>query len=409
MVIKSEKECDNLNQFPKFLHEPLRHYFEKRIQNTWNGSHILKGKTPQKHSHMFASNDYLNISKHPQLIQAQTDALSRYGNGQMQSAVFLSDLTALQQTCEAQFCEFLNYPSLLLTQSGWSANVGLIQALAKRHLPVYLDFYTHMSFWAGAKSANANPIPFRHNDPESLINRIEKFGAGIIAVDSIYSTYGSISPLRDYVAIAKHYGCLLIVDESHSLGTHGPEGRGLVAAEGLSGDVDIITASLAKAFCGRAGLIATKPTLIEYIRYSSLPAIFSSSLGPHDYIGFSASLDIIKQENWRRIALHQNAETLRRGLNALGFHLYGSTSQIIPILCGAEQFTIQLRDYLEQRDIFGAVFCAPATPKNKSLIRLSINTDHTQDALDSVLNSLSDAKSCFPNLSCLIEQQCLGI
>ncbi|MCL5272563.1 MAG: aminotransferase class I/II-fold pyridoxal phosphate-dependent enzyme, partial [Gammaproteobacteria bacterium] len=245
-----------------------------------------------------------------------------------------------------------------------------------------------MSFWAGVKAAGAKTIPFQHNSIDSLRKRLVRHGPGIIAIDSIYSTTGSISPLQEYVQIAKQYNCLLIVDESHSLGTYGQHGRGLVAELGLSGQVDVITASLAKAFSGRGGLITGKKRLIEFVRYSSLPAIFSSALVPHDLAGFSSALAIITDEEWRREKLHANASFLRESLTRQGFDIGNSNSPIIPIMTGNEANTIWLRNELEKEDIFGAVFCSPATPKNKTLIRLSINTNHEKKDLIRVVDCL---------------------
>lgn len=394
--------------YPCFIKKAIEKYFNDRVQHSWQGGHILKGKTPSPNSIIFSSNDYLHISKHPHLINAQVAAMQQFGNGQMQSAVFLSDNSLLLDNCEQQFSSFLNYPSSLLTQSGWCANVGLIQALATRDVPVYLDFYTHMSFWAGVKAAGAKPIPFQHNGIESLRKRIERYGPGIIAVDSIYSTTGTISPLIEYTKLAKRYECLLIVDESHSLGTHGPQGRGLVAEHGLTDQVDVITASLAKAFSGRGGLIAGKKELIEYLRYSSLPAIFSSALVPHDLAGFSASLEIISNEDWRRKKLHRNADYLRESLLNLGIDFGMSKSQIIPLISGTEANTLWLRNELEKADVFGAVFCAPATPKNKTLIRISIGSNHNEQDLSRLINCLCKLAKKNPDLPLFKKSTCLN-
>lgn len=373
---------------PWFITEAMHLYFDARVQKSWQGHHILCGKTPNERALIASSNDYLAISQHPALIEAQTEALCHYGNGLMQSPVFLSDNSLLKST-EKAFAQFLHYPAAILSQSGWCANIGLIQALAKRDLPVYLDFYTHMSFWEGAKSAGAKIIPFQHNCTDSLRKRLERFGSGIIAVDSIYSTTGDISPLEDYVQLAKTYNCLLVVDESHSLGTHGPQGSGLVRALKLGDDVDIITASLAKAISGRGGLIAASPALIELIRYTALPTIFSSSLLPQDLAGFKAALNIIDQEEWRRVKLHDNSQFLRQALTDAGLNLYGSNSQIIPLVAGSERNTIWLRDQLEHANIHASVFCSPATPKNGALIRLSINANHDKSALSKIVECLS--------------------
>ncbi|CDZ77923.1 CAI-1 autoinducer synthase [Legionella massiliensis] len=381
------KEIQTRDNFPKFLNKPLGQYFEARLEQSSQGKHLLKGKKPSPDALILSSNDYLHISRHPQLINAQIEAMKQYGNGQMQSPVFLTDGSMLS-ACEEQFARFVNYPATLLAQSGWCANIGLIQALASRDLPVYLDFYAHMSFWEGIKAANAKPIPFQHNSVQSLRKRLERYGSGIIAVDSIYSTTGTLSPLREYVQLAREFDCLIIVDESHSLGTHGPQGKGLVADLGLTGQVDIITASLAKAISGRGGLIAANYNLIELIRYTALPTIFSSALVPHDLAGFSASLSIISNEEWRRQKLHENARFIRNNIKQLGMNLGSSNSQIIPLFTGNETNTIWLRNQLEKANIHGAVFCSPATPKDKALIRLSISTHFQENDLTRIINCL---------------------
>src|SRR5690606_21887024 len=136
-------------------------------------------------------------------------------------------------------------------------------------------------------------------------------------------------------------------------GTHGSQGKGMVAKLGLSSQIDIITASLAKALSGRGGIITGDRQLIEYIRYSSLPSIFSSALMPHDLAGFSASLEIITQEEWRRAKLQTNADFLREALSCEGINIGGSNSQIVPLVTGSEANTLWLRDELEKEDLFG--------------------------------------------------------
>ena len=395
---QTKRSATNITKLPAFVNDAMQYYFEERVNNAWQGGHILKGQKPAANALILSNNDYLNISNHPSILNAQWQAMQEFGNGQMKSPVFLSD-DSLFSACEQQFAEFVKYPATLLTQSGWSANIGLIQALAKRDLPVYLDFYTHMSFWEGVKAARAKPIPFQHNSALSLRRRLASHGAGIIAVDSIYSTTGTVSPLADYVQLAQEFGCLLIVDESHSLGTHGPKGSGLVAELGLSKQVPIITASLAKALSGRGGLIAANAKLIELIRFTALPIIFSSAITPRDLAGFLASLAIISNEGWRREKLHSNATYLRNELLACGFNLFGSNSQIIPLFAGSEANTIWLRSELERTNIHGAVFCAPATPKNKTLIPLSINTNHQRDQLTTIVDRLKTLSREKPDLA----------
>lgn len=374
---------------PDFLQAQLEYYFVQRVQNTWDGGHILHGKTPGKAAVFFSSNDYLSISQHPRLLEAQIRALQEYGNGQMQSSVFLNETSNLLAASEAEIARHLELEACLLTQSGWCANTGVIQSMAQRQLPVYLDFHAHMSFWEGVKSANAKAIPCQHNRPEAMEKRIQTYGPGIIAVDAIYSTTGAICPLADYVRLARDYDCLLIVDESHSLGLYGDHGTGLVQSTGLAHGVHLVTASLAKTLSGRGGFIAGSQKLIEFIRYNTFPTIFSSALLPHDLAGFNAALSIVQEEQWRREKLAANSQWLRQALREMGCNLFDSQSQIIPLLCGSERNAIWLRDQLEEHQLFGAVFCAPATPKNKTLIRISVNTSHQAEQLQQLADCLA--------------------
>ena len=156
-------------------------------------------------------------------------------------------------------------------------------------------------------------------------------------------------------------GCVLVVDESHSLGTHGPNGEGLVVELGLENRVHFRTASLAKAFAARAGFIACAAHFAEYFKFESLPAIFSSTLLPHEVAGLAATLEVIRTEGWRREKLRANS--------------------------------VYLRDALEERGIFGSVFCAPATPKNRSMVRLSLHCALKQHELDRVLDACRDIRS----------------
>ena len=234
---------------------------------------------------------------------------------------------------------------------------------------------------------------FHHNDPEHLERQILRHGPGVILVDTIYSTNGSVCPLREIADIAAARGCVLVVDESHSLGTHGPNGEGLVVELGLVNRVHFRTASLAKAFAARAGFIACAAHFAEYFKFESLPAIFSSTLLPHEVAGLAATLEVIRTEGWRREKLRTNSVYLREGLDDLGYNLNESRSHIISLESGTEQQTIVLRDALEERGIFGSVFCAPATPKNRSMVRLSLHCALKQHELDRVLDACREIRS----------------
>ena len=319
------------------------------------------------------------------ITKAQADHLVSQGRGLMRSDVFRHELGPLGGF-EQRMAQWTGMAASVVTQSGWNANVGLIQALADENVPVYLDMEAHMSMWEGARSAKSRPRPFRHNSAQSLENMLKRHGPGIIAIDSVYSTSGSIAPLAEIADVSARYGALLVVDESHSLGLFGPLGAGLVAQHNLQGKVNFITASLSKTFASRGGIVIGSKAHIEYFRYNARPAIFSSSVMDHEAAGFLATQEIVTGAAVLRAELQSKADYLREGLTAGGYNVASSQSQIISLVSGEEERTIRLRDALEKRGIFGSVFCWPATGRKRSLVRFSLHGNLTQAELDHVIN-----------------------
>ncbi len=369
----------------------MDYFYEDCIKPRKNKKFLVLGKNNNPDSIMLVSNDYLGISTHSAIAKAQIEAIKKQGNGVLMSAIFMQGENP-KFTFEENMAKYMNFESSILCQSGLAANVGLVQSIANKDTPVYIDFMAHMSLWEGIKSAGAKAYPFRHNDYEHLEKLIQRNGQGVILVDSVYSTNGSICPLKEVVTIGNKYDCIIVVDESHSLGTHGPKGSGMVAELGLSNNVHFITASLAKAFAGRAGIIACSKEFTEYFPYTSYNAIFSSVLLPHEIAGLQATLDVIKNSDERRVKLRENTNYLKFGLDNIGYNVTESNSQIIALNSGLEEYTEILRDSLENRNIFGSVFCRPATPKKHSLMRFSISSILDSEVLDYILKVCDEIK-----------------
>lgn len=370
---------------PEFVTARMQRYFRDRVQNTWAGGHIMKGRQPGPDALHLSSNDYLSIARHPDILAAMGESIRTDGNGLLMSGIFLhgdNPLLAL----EDRFARFLRSEAAILCQSGYTANTGLIQSIASPETPVYIDRMAHMSLWEGIRSAGAQAVAFSHNDIDHLERQIRSHGPGIVIVDSIYSTNGSMCPLAAIVDVGSAHGCVLVVDESHSIGTHGPNGAGLVAELGLAHLVHFRTASLAKAFAGRAGVISCSSRFQEYFKFEARPAIFSSTLLPYEIAGLNATIEVIERESWRRAKLASNAWFLRTQLTRLGYNLNGSESQIVALESGTEERTIVLRDALESRGIFGSIFCAPATSQNRALMRLSVHAALTPAQLRRIVD-----------------------
>ncbi|AVF72446.1 quorum-sensing autoinducer CAI-1 synthase [Vibrio alginolyticus] len=374
---------------PSFIEERLDFYIQDLIEPNENKKHLVLGKRPPCNAVVLQSNDYLALSHNKEIQSAHRDAISQHDDNVVMSAIFLQDDES-KPVFETQLASFVGMPSCLLSQSGWAANVGLLQTICAPNIPVYIDFFAHMSLWEGARIAGAQIHPFMHNNTSHLRKQISRHGSGIIVVDSVYSTIGTIAPLRDIYEIAQEFDCGLVVDESHSLGTHGPQGAGILQGLGLTHKVDFITVSLAKTFAYRAGAILGPEKLAKTLPFVAYPAIFSSTVLPQEIIRLEKTLDVIRKSDDKRDILFERAKSLAVGLKRIGFTIR-SESQIIALECGNERNTERVRDFLEERNVYGAVFCRPATGRNKNIIRFSVNADMTAAEVDHVLTVCQQA------------------
>ncbi|WP_373950962.1 alpha-hydroxyketone-type quorum-sensing autoinducer synthase [Vibrio pomeroyi] len=374
---------------PSFIEERLSFYIQDLIAQNQSQKHLVLGKRPSPDSVVMQSNDYLSLSHNKAIQQAHQAAISDHDDNVVMSAIFLQD-TESKPAFETELANYVGMESCLLSQSGWAANIGLLQTICPPNTPVYIDFFAHMSLWEGIRAAGASAHPFMHNNMSHLRKQLERHGSGVIVVDSVYSTIGTIAPLRDIYEMAQEFDCAVIVDESHSLGTHGEKGAGLVQALGLTDQVDFITVSLAKTFAYRAGAILGPKQLSDTLPFVAYPAIFSSTVLPQEVIRLEKTLEVIKGADDKREALFKRAQSLITGLKRIGFNIR-SESQIVSLDCGNERNTERVRDFLEERDVFGAVFCRPATGRNKNIIRFSVNADMTPRDIDHVLTVCHEA------------------
>jgi CAI-1 autoinducer synthase len=370
-------------ELPPRLRQRIETQFRARWEDEWGSKLPTQGSAPGPNAVRLDGNDYLSITGHPHIVQAQVDALRQHREYVVQSVVFQHEGSPTARF-EATLAEYVGKQQAFLCQSGYTANLGLIQVIADPETPVYLDSLAHMSLWEGVRAAGAPGHAFRHNDPEHFARMARRHGPGLLIVDSVYSTTGAVSPLIEMVQVAEEHGCMILVDESHSLGTHGPQGRGLCAELGLSGRVHFITASLAKAFAGRAGFFTVPDRLRPFITAHSYPSIFSSCLLPHEIAGLSATLQVLQDSDAAREQLRRNTRRVREALVGLGYPIRHGSEQIISLEAGTETDMLVLRDALESRGVFGAVFCAPATSRNRAMVRMTLNAGLTGAEMEHV-------------------------
>lgn len=368
---------------PDFITKKFDAIIEDRINILADRKPIIFGMPPQPGDVVMQTNDYLDLHNNDAIKNAHIQAIRDNDQSLLMSGALLRGAEN-QPVFEEKLAKLTGFDRCVVAQSGWNANIDLLQGICDKDTNVYVDFFAHASLWEGARIAGAKVHMFMHNNMRHLERQLKRHGSGIILVDSIYSTIGTIAPLVDVVSLAYKYDCALVVDESHSLGTHGPNGAGLVAELGLTEHVDFITASLAKTFAYRAGAILANEQTAYLVPLLAFPSIFSSAMLPYEMDRLNATFDVIVGAHEARRALKQNADYLNRGLRSIGFDI-DSESQIFGIDTGDVHNTLKIRNFLEENGVLGSVFCPPATPHGKHLIRFSINSGHSKEELNRVL------------------------
>lgn len=359
--------------------------------NTHWGRDAITNSTTRGWRVVLNTNDYLGLARHPRVAIAKAAALLEVGHGEAVSRVFIHDRADAHRAFERRIAALVGTQDAVLVMSGYNANTSIVQVFAQPGSPVYLDLRAHASLWEGVLCARARAIPFRHNDPEDLRRKIALGGPGLVIVDSLYSTDGSVAPLEAIVEVCERGGCAIVVDETHAFGCHGQDGGGIVQALGLSHRVHFRTIGLSKAVAARGGIVAGSARNMELFRYEARPLIFSTTVLGYEIAGFDAVLDLIGDEPWRAARLHRHHAWLKRELHAIGYDVSASDSQIIAIVTGKPSDTIAFRRHLDARGIRAAVFGPPATPPQGCLLRLSLSALLTKDDLEATVEACEEA------------------
>ncbi|HNC98766.1 MAG TPA: aminotransferase class I/II-fold pyridoxal phosphate-dependent enzyme, partial [Myxococcota bacterium] len=321
-------------------------------------------------------NDYLFLAGRPEVRQAKMESIRRWHDGAARgSLVYNFDSQdgdhARFRTCLAAS---MQARSVVLATSGWAANVGLIQALARKDLPVYLDSRAHASLWDGARLAGARIGVVRHQDPEFLRRKMRRDGSGIVCIDAFYSNSGGVCSLEDWVDVCQEQGGLLILDEAHSLAMVGDQAGGWAVECGLADRIPFRTASLSKALGGHGGIVACSEEMARFLVHQAHSLVFSSSTDPVASAAHLAALEIAKREPDLAASALQAAEVFRAGLVAEGVDVGCSACQIVSLELDSEIATAALYGRLRDQGILSSVFTHPAMPYGKGLVRFSFHT-----------------------------------
>ena len=342
---------------------------------------------------VWCSNDYLNLSQHPVVILESIKVIKELGTGSGGTRN-ISGTSSYHADLEQNLAELHNKEASLLFPSAYTANQSTLWTLCKKleGCEVYSDELNHASMIQGIKNANVTTHVFKHNDVEHLEELLKTSNANtpkLIVFESLYSMEGLRSPIKQIVNLAKKYNALTYLDEVHSVGLYGPEGRGIAAELNASEDIDIINGTLSKAFGQMGGYIAANNDIIDFIRSFAPGFIFTSSANPSIAAASIQAIQIAKKADILRENIKTNSNLIREGLSEFDIPFLKNDSHIVPIHLYEPDLCKKAANILiEEHGIYIQPIFYPTVPKGDERFRVTITPKHSASDVRSFVESL---------------------
>ncbi|MEO8046400.1 MAG: 8-amino-7-oxononanoate synthase [Nitrospirota bacterium] len=336
---------------------------------------------------LLASNDYLGLATHPEVIQSAIEATQRFGAG-AGAARLVSGSLPPHQEIESALAQFKGTEAALTFGSGYLANIGTIPALVEQGGLILADRLCHASLIDGCRLSTADFRIYRHNDTshlKSLLVKRRQARRTLIVTDGLFSMDGDLAPLPELSRLAQEYEADLYIDDAHGTGVMGPHGRGTAEHFGIEAQIPFQMGTLGKAF-GSSGAYLTGPSiLIRYLMNTSRSFIFTTAPPPSSAAAAMAALRILQREPERRARLWANRERLFSGLTHMGFSLSPSASPIMPILVGNADKALSFAAHLFKEGVYAPAIRPPTVPDATSRIRVTVTSEHTSSHIDQAL------------------------
>ena len=346
------------------------------------------------------TNNYLGLTFDPGCVRAAREAVLEQGTGTTGSRLANGSYGG-HLALEKELAAFFGTPSAIVFSTGFLATMGAVSTLAGPGDRILMDADCHASIYEGTRVTSAEVIRFRHNNPADLEKRLRRLegqeGNNLIVVEGIYSMLGDRAPLVAIAALAKQFGAYLMVDEAHSLGVLGTNGRGLAEEAGVEDAVDFVVGTFSKSLGSVGGFCTSRHPQLEYMRYNARPYIFTASPAPSVIASTRVALQILRDGQDLRERLWRNANRLYAALQDAGFRLGPEPSPVIAIqVDSTEQALVWWKQLLEQ-GVYVNLVLPPATPTGGPLLRCSLSAAHTDaqiDQLQAALCGLRTAEAC---------------
>jgi 8-amino-7-oxononanoate synthase len=339
----------------------------------------------------FCSNDYLGLANHPRIVEAAIDAALRHGVGEGASHL-LSGHSVVHERLEAKLAQFMEMPRALLFSSGYQANIGAITALAGPEDAIFSDALNHASLIDGVRLSRAQVVRYPHADLGFLGKALADSRARtrLVVSDGVFSMDGDIAPMPEMLELCERHDAWLLVDDAHGFGVVGPEGRGSPAHFGLRSPRIVYVGTLGKAAGVAGAFVAGATEVVETVLQGARTYIYTTAGPALLAAAVEASLQLIREEGWRRGRLHRRIEGLKQALRGTDLVLSPSDTPIQPLIIGGNEEAVAASAALRERAILVPAIRPPTVPEGTARLRISLSAAHGEDDVARLATALRE-------------------
>ena len=381
-------------ELKKFKEEGLYRNFREidRPINKFPKADETDGKNT-RNVEVWCTNDYLNMSQHPEVINEAVKTLLEIGTGSGGTRN-ISGTSSYHTALENLLAEVHNKKAALVFSSAYTANQSTLWLLGKKikDLQIYSDELNHASLIQGIKNSGAHCHIFQHNNVEHLEELLKNTNPKLpklIVFESLYSMEGIRSPIKKIVELAKKYNALSYLDEVHSVGLYGEEGKGIAVEMGLDQEIDIINGTLSKAYGQMGGYIAANDNIIDYIRSFAPGFIFTTSICPSIAAASIKAINIVSMAEQLRIQIKNNAALIRQSLDSLAIPYIDTDSHIISVMINDPFLCKKVsKELIDEHGIYAQPIFFPTVPKGLERLRITVTPKHRKEHIKNMTNAL---------------------
>ena len=343
------------------------------------------------------TNNYLGLTFDEDCREAAKTAVDDHGTGTTGSRI-ANGTYREHVDLEKALAEHFGMPSCIVFTTGYQTNLSAISGLAGDKDVIFMDADAHACIIDGSRLTNASTIRFRHNNPEDLDKRLRRQGEieggnALVVIEGLYSMFGDVAPIDEFVDVTHRHGGYLFVDEAHSYGTFGATGCGIAEEQGVLDKIDFISGTFSKSLASVGGFCASKHPEFEITRKVMRPYMFTASATPANISAARVAVDKIKAGGHLRDNLKARAEQLHAGLKALEFDLCADASPIIAVRRPNEGLAAMEWNWLMDNGVYVNLAVPPGTPQSSSLLRISLSAAHTEADVKIIIDAFAKMKA----------------